>query len=31
MNEELKYEEATRYRRYRICLSRKGIHDIEEI
>ncbi|MBR6884933.1 MAG: hypothetical protein IKN01_04410 [Prevotella sp.] len=28
---QLKYEEATRYRRYRICLSRKGIHDIEEI
>ena len=28
---QLKYEKTTRYRRYRICLSRKGIHDIEEI
>ena len=28
---QLKYEKTTRYRRYRICLSRKGIHDIEVI
>ncbi|MBR1462922.1 MAG: hypothetical protein IJ604_06020 [Prevotella sp.] len=28
---QLKYEKTTRYRRYRICLSRKGIQDIQEM